>query len=50
MKRSLGEKRQRFGFRKMSVGLVSAAVTSLFLCPLWQQHRLLVLNQSIIPM
>ncbi|HHT7665632.1 TPA: ZmpA/ZmpB/ZmpC family metallo-endopeptidase [Streptococcus suis] len=30
MKRSLGEKRQRFGFRKMSVGLVSAAVTSLF--------------------
>ncbi|HEM3152190.1 TPA: G5 domain-containing protein [Streptococcus suis] len=30
MKRSLGEKRQRFGFRKLSVGLVSAAVTSLF--------------------
>ncbi|HFR3830636.1 TPA: ZmpA/ZmpB/ZmpC family metallo-endopeptidase [Streptococcus suis] len=30
MKRSLCEKRQRFGFRKMSVGLVSAAVTSLF--------------------
>ncbi|HEM2806474.1 TPA: G5 domain-containing protein [Streptococcus suis] len=30
MKRSLGEKRQRFGFRKMSVGLVSVAVTSLF--------------------
>ncbi|MFX3964436.1 YSIRK-type signal peptide-containing protein [Streptococcus suis] len=30
MTRSLGEKRQRFGFRKMSVGLVSAAVTRLF--------------------
>ncbi|CYZ94286.1 ZmpA/ZmpB/ZmpC family metallo-endopeptidase [Streptococcus suis] len=30
MKRSLGEKRQRFGFRKLSIGLVSAAVASLF--------------------
>ncbi|ABP92194.1 Uncharacterized protein conserved in bacteria [Streptococcus suis 98HAH33] len=40
MKRSLGEKRPRFGFRKMSVGLVSAAVTSLFFVSFCgQQHR-----------
>ncbi|CYY08936.1 YSIRK-type signal peptide-containing protein [Streptococcus suis] len=31
MKNIFGEKRQRFGFRKLSIGLVSAAVASLFL-------------------
>ncbi|HEL2159132.1 TPA: G5 domain-containing protein [Streptococcus suis] len=30
MKNIFGEKRQRFGFRKLSIGLVSAAVASLF--------------------
>ncbi|MGU7990364.1 ZmpA/ZmpB/ZmpC family metallo-endopeptidase [Streptococcus suis] len=30
MKNIFGEKRQRFGFRKLSIGLVSAAVVSLF--------------------
>lgn len=30
MKSIFGEKRQRFGFRKLSIGLVSAAVASLF--------------------
>ncbi|NJW40066.1 ZmpA/ZmpB/ZmpC family metallo-endopeptidase [Streptococcus suis] len=34
MKNIFGEKRQRFGFRKLSIGLVSAAVASLFFASL----------------
>ncbi len=50
MKNIFGEKRQRFGFRKLSIGLVSAAVASLFLRHRSQQHRQRVLSLSIIPM
>jgi len=44
MKKFFGEKQTRFAFRKLAVGLVSAAISSLFLLVFRETLRFILAN------